>query len=39
MNLNGRQIRLTGTFDDKGKSGGVGAVAVSALVFLPQASS
>lgn len=35
MNLNGRQIRLTGTFDDKGKSGGVGAVAVSALVFLP----
>lgn len=35
MNVNGRQIRLTGTFDDKGSAGGVGAVAVSALVFLP----
>lgn len=32
---NGRQIRLSGAFDDKGKAGGVGAVAVSALVFLP----
>ncbi|MDQ3074620.1 MAG: hypothetical protein M3Q88_03270 [Pseudomonadota bacterium] len=35
MTVNGRQIRLSGTFDDKGSSGGVGAVAVSALVFLP----
>ena len=33
--VNGRQIRLTGAFDDKGVAGGVGAVAVSALVFLP----
>lgn len=32
---NGRQIRLTGGFDDKGTAGGVGAVAVSAIVFLP----
>jgi hypothetical protein len=32
---NGRQIRLTGAFDDKGTAGGVGAVAVSALVFWP----
>lgn len=30
-----RLIRLTGTFDEKGSAGGVGAVAVSALVFLP----
>lgn len=35
MTVNGRQIRLTGEFDDKGRAGGVGAVAVSALVFLP----
>lgn len=35
VTVNGRQIRLTGTFDDKGVAGGVGAVAVSALVFLP----
>ncbi len=35
LTVNGRQIRLTGAFDDKGKAGGVGAVAVSALVFLP----
>ena len=35
LNANGRQIRLTGEFDDKGVAGGVGAVAVSALVFLP----
>ena len=33
--MNGRQIRLTGAFDDKGVAGGVGAVAVSAIVFLP----
>lgn len=32
---NGRQIRLSGGFDDKGVAGGVGAVAVSSLVFLP----
>ena len=35
VNVNGRQIRLTGGFDDKGVAGGVGAVAVSAIVFLP----
>lgn len=33
--VNGRQIRLGGEFDDKGRAGGAGAVAVSALVFLP----
>lgn len=32
---NGRQIRLSGAFDDKGVAGGVGAAAVSAIVFLP----
>ena len=35
VTVNGRQIRLTGAFDDKGVAGGVGAVAVSAIVFLP----
>jgi hypothetical protein len=35
MTLYGRQIRLSGTFDEKGSAGGVGAVAVSAFVFLP----
>lgn len=35
VTVNGRQIRLTGQFDDKGVAGGVGAVAVSAIVFLP----
>ncbi len=35
VTVNGRQVRLSGAFDDKGKAGGVGAVAVSALVFLP----
>ncbi|HSQ95419.1 MAG TPA: hypothetical protein VLM18_04870 [Croceibacterium sp.] len=35
LTLNGRQIRLSGNFDDKGHAGGAGAVAVSALVFLP----
>ncbi|HEX2624546.1 MAG TPA: hypothetical protein VHM21_04770 [Sphingomicrobium sp.] len=33
--VNGRQIRLSGGFDDKGVAGGVGAAAVSAIVFLP----
>jgi hypothetical protein len=35
VSVNGRQIRLGGTFDDKGVAGGWGAAAVSALVFLP----
>ena len=35
MTVNGRQIRLSGQFDDKGRAGGVGAAAVSAVVFLP----
>jgi hypothetical protein len=35
VTVNGRQIRLSGAFDDKGVAGGVGAVAVSSLVFLP----
>lgn len=35
VTVNGRQVRLTGAFDDKGVAGGVGAAAVSALVFLP----
>jgi hypothetical protein len=35
LTVGGRQVRLTGEFDDKGRAGGVGAVAVSALVFLP----
>ena len=35
MTVNGRQVRLSGAFDDKGVAGGVGAVAVAALVFLP----
>lgn len=35
VTVNGRQIHLSGTFDDKGVAGGVGAVAVSAIVFLP----
>jgi hypothetical protein len=35
VTVNGRQIRLTGAFDDKGVAGGIGAVAVSAIVFLP----
>jgi hypothetical protein len=33
--VNGRQIRLTGQFDDKGTAGGIGAVAVSVIVFPP----
>jgi hypothetical protein len=35
VSVNGRQIRLSGGFDDKGIAGGVGAAAVSAVVFLP----
>jgi hypothetical protein len=35
LTVNGRQIRLSGAFDDKGVAGGVGAVAVSAIVFAP----
>lgn len=35
VTVNGRQIRLSGAFDDKGVAGGVGAVAASAIVFLP----
>ena len=35
MTVNGRQIRLSGAFDDKGVAGGIGATAVSAIVFLP----
>ena len=35
VNANGRTIRLSGTFDSKGGSGTAGAVAVSAVVFLP----
>jgi hypothetical protein len=35
VTVNGRQIRLSGAFDDKGVAGGTGAVAVSAIVFAP----
>lgn len=35
VTVGGRQIRLSGTFDDKGHAGGGAAVATSALVFLP----
>ena len=35
VTVNGRQIRLSGGFDDKGVAGGVGAALVSAIVFLP----
>lgn len=35
LTVNGRQVRLSGTFDDKGVAGGWGAAAVSAFVFLP----
>lgn len=35
VTLNGRQIRLSGSFDDRGASGVAGAVAMSALVFAP----
>ena len=33
VTVNGRQIRLTGAFDDKGVAGGVGAIAVSAIII------
>ena len=35
VTVNGRQIRLSGSFDDKGVAGGIGAVAVSAIIFAP----
>jgi hypothetical protein len=35
VTVNGRQIRLSGAFDDKGVAGGVGAVA-AAYLFLPM---
>lgn len=35
LTVNGRQIRLSGAFDDKGVAGGVGAALVSGLIFLP----
>jgi len=35
LSVNGRQIRLSGGFDDKGVAGGIAAVAVSAIVFAP----
>jgi hypothetical protein len=35
LTVYGRQIRLSGNFDDKGVAGGWGAAAVSAFVFLP----
>lgn len=35
LRVGNRQIRLSGTLDDKGTAGGVGAAAVSAIVFLP----
>lgn len=35
LRVGDRQIRVTGAADDKGKAGGAGAVAVSALIFLP----
>lgn len=35
VTVNGRQIRLSGAFDDKGVVGGVGAVAVSAFIAWP----
>jgi hypothetical protein len=33
VTVNGRQIRLSGSFDDKGKAGGVGAVAAAYFVL------
>lgn len=35
VDLGGRTIRMSGTFDTKGGSGTAGAVAVSAIVFAP----
>lgn len=34
LTVNGRQVRMSGAFDDKGTAGGVGAVAAASL-FLP----
>ena len=38
LRVNDRQIRLSGIADDKGTAGGIGAAAVSAIVFLPAGS-
>jgi hypothetical protein len=35
VTVNGRQIRLSGAFDDKGVAGGVGAVLVSGFIAWP----
>jgi hypothetical protein len=35
LRVGDRQIRITGIRDDKGTAGGIGAAAVSAIVFLP----
>ena len=35
VTVNGRQIRMSGVFDNKGTAGGIGAVAVSAVIFAP----
>lgn len=35
MRLGDRVIRMSGTFDDKGVAGGVGAALVSGIIFLP----
>lgn len=35
VTVNGRQIRMSGAFDDKGVAGGIGAVAASAILFAP----
>ena len=35
LRVGDRQIRISGIIDDKGTAGGVGAAAVSAIVFLP----
>ena len=35
LTVNGRQVHMTGTFDEKGSAGGWAAGAVSAIVFLP----
>src|SRR6476661_2096581 len=35
VTVNGRQIRLSGAFDDKGVAGGVGAVLVSSFIAWP----
>ena len=35
LTVNGRQIRLNGVFDNKGTAGGIGATAVSIVIFAP----